>query len=400
MKILVIGNHGNYLRPRDGADRRRRHLIQELLKDNDVISLESNRFAGFVSQNWCPERLKIAFFREYYIRGYPVFVPFLDINPSYLVNLWRIIRTNSVDVVQVSFPPGIIAVRIVSKALRRKISIVYDSHNVESELRSSTGTGFPWPVDKLFQYYAWVIEYLATRVSDLILTISEDDKDLFSQRYGVSAGKMVYVPFCATFKPISLDRRQDERARLGLLSDEVGVIFHGTWNYVPNQEAIKQILDVIAPGVLAMNAKVKFFIAGKDVPCCRRDNVEFLGFIESIEDLLSAMDIAIAPDGDIRRTGVRIKLVEYLCFGLPVITTRAGAKGLRIEDGKHAVILDRVDQNFVDKIIYYADNQTERNQLGVRAKEYAIEHLNPKTVGSRLYQAYLDMRLRTGSLTE
>lgn len=388
MNILVTANHGNFLFPKDGADRRRRHLVEQLLKGNKITALESNRYVEFVGFNWQPNDLKVCLYHDYHLQGYPISVPFLDFNPNFLINMWKVLKGNSFDLIQISFPFGIFATKLLVWILKQEAAIVYDSHNVESELVKA-GTGFPQPLHCMFSLYVWLIEYLATKCSTLILTISEDDRELFAQRYRVPQNKMIYVPFCAEDCQLGPLRRKTVREGLELMDDEIGVLFHGTWNYPPNQDAIRNITDFIAPRVQVRNRKVKLFIAGKGVPCQRKDNVIFLGFIDNLSDLLNAMDLAIVPDGDKRRTGVRIKLVEYLAFGLPVITTVDGARGLKLESGRHAIIVGEAGEEFVDRLVYYADNDTDRQELGIRAREFAKANLDPCAVGNRLRDSYL-----------
>lgn len=390
MNILVSANHGNFLSPKDGADRRRRHLVEQLLKGNNIVALESDRYAESSRFNWQPNDLKICFYNEYYIRGYPVLVPFLDLNPSFIINMWRVLRKNRFDLIQISFPFGIVATKLILWLLKRDTPIIYDSHNVESELVKA-GTGFPQPLHAIYRFYVRMIELMATKCSTLILVISTDDGELFTQRYRTPRDKMVYVPFCAEPYQLAPLQRKTARDRLELLDDEIGVLFHGTWGYPPNQDAIRHITDFIAPGVLTRSSKVKFFIAGKGVPYKKEENVIFLGFIDDLSDLLGAMDLAILPDGDKRRTGLRIKLVEYLAFGLPVITTVDGARGLKLENGKHAVIINEVGEEFIQKLVYYADNDLERQELGVRARKFAKAHLDPCGVGDHLRDTYMKM---------
>jgi glycosyltransferase involved in cell wall biosynthesis len=64
--------------------------------------------------------------------------------------------------------------------------------------------------------------------------------------------------------------------------------------------------------------------------------IETVGFLEDLEPVYARSRGMLAPI--IGGSGVRVKLLESLRAGIPVVTTSDGALGLPLEDGKEALI--------------------------------------------------------------
>ena len=65
-------------------------------------------------------------------------------------------------------------------------------------------------------------------------------------------------------------------------------------------------------------------------------HVRLLGFVPEIDGFYRGIDLALAP---VRvGTGINIKMVEALDFGVPVLSTVVGAKGLPVRDTRHRLL--------------------------------------------------------------
>ena len=60
-----------------------------------------------------------------------------------------------------------------------------------------------------------------------------------------------------------------------------------------------------------------------------------MGRIDRIEDFYSAVDVAINPM--IAGTGLKIKTVEAMNFGVPIVSTISGSEGLPVVQKYHAL---------------------------------------------------------------
>lgn len=393
MRILVTANHGDIFSPKEGGDVRRHFLILELSKQNDIIALESDRY--YSSYNKCESKIpikNIRFFKEFYLFGKPLPM-FTDLNLSFISNLLKIIRKDEVDLIQVSFPVGIVGAKLLLKIIGKDIPIVYDSHNVESDIVKITKR-IPRSIKPIFIIYTYFLEYAAVKSSNLILAVSEKDKLNFLKKYKVNPKKLVVIPTGAKVRnqrSNEVDRNKTKKI-FGIDKDEIVVMFHGTYAYPPNQEAIKLIEDYLAPESLRYKKNIRFVIAGHGVPKLERSNIKFVGFVDNLDQLLCAADIAIVPDTKKRTTGTtRVKLLEYLGFGLPVVATKTGIEGVDITNGVHAIVTDDVNQEFVEAIKYLADNEQERRRIGENAQKLIEDNYSWEKIGEKLNELYRNL---------
>lgn len=68
-------------------------------------------------------------------------------------------------------------------------------------------------------------------------------------------------------------------------------------------------------------------------------------------------------------SGTNIKMLDYMSAGLPVISTQIGARGLEVDENKHAVIATQRD--FAEKLNNLMDDDNLKNYLGLNARRIA-----------------------------
>jgi glycosyltransferase involved in cell wall biosynthesis len=112
-------------------------------------------------------------------------------------------------------------------------------------------------------------------------------------------------------------------------SKSIGVI--GDYNHVPNLLSLKHIIYNLCPILFKKGFTGKISVVGKGVTSelvneiNKYKFIEYFGFIDSIENFWCEVDLLVLPH--VGATGVRMKLVEALGMGVPVITNSAGLLG-------------------------------------------------------------------------
>lgn len=111
------------------------------------------------------------------------------------------------------------------------------------------------------------------------------------------------------------------------------ILFVGTFNHLPNKFAVDEIICSISP----LLPEVKIQIIGRYMP---RDwlelNVENIEFFPDVADITPHYSRTFASIIPIRfGAGTRIKALESMSFGVPIISTRFGVEGLGMVDGQH-----------------------------------------------------------------
>ncbi|WP_018412040.1 glycosyltransferase [Methyloversatilis thermotolerans] len=99
------------------------------------------------------------------------------------------------------------------------------------------------------------------------------------------------------------------------------------------------------------------------------------GFVADYRAIWGAMDVAINP---VRwGSGLKIKTVEALGHGLPLVTTTEGARGVENPDSANFCVTDD-PLRFADTCLRWLDSPGERAQLGERAHALASRLFAPE----------------------
>ena len=113
-------------------------------------------------------------------------------------------------------------------------------------------------------------------------------------------------------------------------------------------------------------------------------NVLVLGYVPKIEEYILSSDVCIAP---IRRgSGIRLKILEYMAAGKPIVSTEVGAEGLPLKTGVNAILCKEVDSNFLNSILNLLQNDEYAHELGLAAK--TAKNFSWEKIGESLYNFY------------
>ena len=108
--------------------------------------------------------------------------------------------------------------------------------------------------------------------------------------------------------------------------------------------------------------------------------------MEDLASFISIADIAIVPIT--RGSGTRLKLLDYLASGIPIVSTRRGAEGIAIENTKHALISNDVNQDFIDQIICLYEDKERRNRIAQAGRKLAEKMYDWRKISQKLYNIY------------
>jgi len=115
-------------------------------------------------------------------------------------------------------------------------------------------------------------------------------------------------------------------------NDILTIGFIGSCSHSPNKKAIEYLLKKISPQLIKIDSNAKILILGRNnkgiFKIKNNTNVEFIEYIKNLKDFYSQIDILVAPI--FSGSGTRVKILESLSFGRPVITTFVGSEGIKI----------------------------------------------------------------------
>jgi len=244
----------------------------------------------------------------------------LDETPIYGDILKKSISTS--DIVFIERP---YLVREVKKYLNGR-TLFQRSQNIEYYFRKSNipdSYEASKVLNDLFE-----LEKECCEICDINYACSLEDLRTMNQLYNISKEKLKLLSngvFCSDNPFVSVERRKKLKKLYALDNEKIAIFIGG--GHRPNIEACEMILKI------AIYCKeTKFFFAGslcnsllkKELP----SNVGLLGLIseETRRHLFSVSDIALNPMYS--GSGSNIKMFDYMSMGIPIITTRFGARGI------------------------------------------------------------------------
>jgi glycosyltransferase involved in cell wall biosynthesis len=391
MNILSIPGAYGLSIPQHGGQNRYSNLVKQLRKSNSVIVLAPDRFV--TSTDF--ELAKICHYREFSIRGRRS-TYYKDLDVAYVLKLLHILKNEPIDLIEIHFPSGFFVARLLSRLLAKDVPLVYCPQNVESDYidqvfardarNSMLERAVTRPYIKLYERI--VCKYLAKAV----IAVSENDRIRFVKKYNLDDQKVAVVPSgCSIRKLPRLGSKRVLRHHNGIDPDAVVCVFHGSYDHPPNKEAMRVIRYTIAP-MFEKTARVLFLLCGAGMPRFEEKNVLCLGYVNDLFSTISLADIAIVPL--LSGGGTKTKMFDYMNAGLPIVTTRTGAEGINARNCEHMVIVETVDEEFVQAIKELTYDEGERNRLGTNGRLLAEEEYSWDKIGKTLSSLYSQIQKR------
>ncbi len=260
-----------------------------------------------------------------------------------------LLENNQFDIVQIEGIELANAISIV-RAVSPSSKIVFDNHNAETELqRRAMETDARNPRRWVAAAYSFVqvqrlarFERWACRESDAVTVVSEDDRDallgLLNDVRGTEFGERISVV------PNSIDT--DAYAHYTGELERFDVVFMGKMDYRPNIDAALYFTDEIWPFIRSKHPDATFAIVGQK-PHARLERlrdvagVTITGWVDSVQPYLHGCRVFVMP---LRMgSGTRLKLIEAMAAGKPIVSTTIGAAGFPIVDGRQLLLGDTPD---------------------------------------------------------
>jgi glycosyltransferase involved in cell wall biosynthesis len=158
--------------------------------------------------------------------------------------------------------------------------------------------------------------------------------------------------------PIPVDVERLSLAGAGATREPASFVFVGTFRHPPNLAAADELIAEIAPRLRARLPQAAIRLVGADPPPELVDRaaaagVETLGWVDDLPALLARSTAFLAP---LRRgAGMRVKLLEAMAAGCPVVSTGLGMSGIAAPPGAGYLRAESVDE-FVAAAVELAGN--------------------------------------------
>jgi glycosyltransferase involved in cell wall biosynthesis len=234
------------------------------------------------------------------------------------VDLWQVEWTAYLPMIEASIPgPRVVIAHNVDTLIWQRF---YEN---ETNFLKKAFLKTQWTKFRRFEEEAF-------RQATRVVAVSEEDARLIREQFGQPNVDVV---------DNGIDRAFFEQVKGQ--RDPTRILFLGALDWRPNLDAIGLLLDKIFPKVRAQEPSVKLVIVGRHPPAGlierarQTPGVELHADVADVRPYLGESGVMAVP---LRiGGGSRLKILEALACGLPVVSTRVGAEGLLLKPGEDYV---------------------------------------------------------------
>ncbi|MEO6719102.1 MAG: glycosyltransferase family 4 protein [Ferruginibacter sp.] len=338
------------------------YSTKDELPIKDVFSLLPGKLQNALRYRWYKKQYKgpaDGLFLQYY----PVLLKLLKRRKYDTIVLENLASLNAVS-----------TIRRFDKAVK----IVYDAHNVDSNLAAVAVE--KWAMKKEHLHLINKEERELYKTVDAILTCSKEDLcDFVKMNHNKLPG--VVIPNGVSVAGQLFDR--------GVHEDVPGyILFCGTLWSTPNSEGLLWFYQSIWPTIRKSFPQIKLLVVGSGkIPYSLQSlvndaSLQFTGAVEDVKPWYNKSAVAIVPL--LSGSGTRLKILEAMALGLPVISTSKGAEGITYTNGSDIVIADS-ETGFAGAVISLLKSKEDRLAIQQAARKLIEEKYDWNIVGASLY---------------
>ncbi|MBI1192860.1 MAG: glycosyltransferase [Bacteroidetes bacterium] len=294
--------------------------------------------------------------------------------------LHGLIRSNKFDLIQLEglyLGPYFQTIRLATHA-----PVVMRAHNVEFEIWEKLAKG------ERRAWRRWYLNLLARRLRKFetsslgafsaLVPISPIDEKRFRQ---LGANLPIHTSPAGIHPPdFAEPTNAPSPNTLGYL---------GALDWAANREGLDWFLDQCWPGLKAERPELRFLIAGRNAPLNwpgrTFPGVEFLGEVEHAAAFLNSVEVVVLPL--LSGSGMRIKLLEALALGKPVVATSQAAEGVDLVSGTHGVLADSAAL-FNQAILHFLRQPDEARRQGREGQRMVREVYDQEKIVYKLLDFY------------
>jgi len=262
---------------------------------------------------------------------------------------------------------------------------ILTEHNIESQIIKRLSENEPNVFKRAYFYIQYLklknYEIFAAKRFDRVVTVSEEDKR-FLAKY-IPDGNISVVPNGVDTEYF----KRNTHDAIGNTPNEDSIIFTGSMDWLPNEDAVLYFCNEILPLIWQKNAGVKFYVVGRNPSAKitefgKKDHrIIVTGTVDDVRPYMEKSKVFVAP---LRiGGGTRLKILEAMAMEKAVISTSVGCEGLNVENGKNIVIVDKPDE-FSARTVELLQNRELRTSLAVSGRALSEEKYDYKIVSKAL----------------
>lgn len=167
------------------------------------------------------------------------------------------------------------------------------------------------------------------------------------------------------------------------------VFYIGALDWEPNKEGLDWFLKEVWPRVHASFPEVKFYIAGRNMPTKYRNinggNIVVLGEVPSASEFIKSKGVMVVPI--FSGSGMRVKIVEGMAYGKPIVATPMAAEGMGAKHGNN-IMLAQTPEDFADRIKVLIEQRSIFDTISARARRFVQSRFDNDVITKGLLGFY------------
>ena len=239
--------------------------------------------------------------------------------------------------------------------------LILFQHNMEAVIWKRLAESTSNPIKRFYlniqfrRFDKW--EGRLSRMFDGVITVSDDDSRYACGQYKLEnvRGHVATGVDAGHFAP---------RKEIAGNGNVIG--FLGSMDWMANIQAVHHFAERIYPRIKCANPDVRFVVIGRNPPRSVQNlatddaSITVTGSVDDVRPHLKGCDLMVVPL--LTGGGTRIKILEAMAMGVPVVSTTIGAEGLELETGVHLETADDADA-FADLTIALLADAERRKKL-------------------------------------
>jgi glycosyltransferase involved in cell wall biosynthesis len=280
---------------------------------------------------------------------------------------WHRDLARAAEQVERGWPPDVLVIEYAQLApLIRNVHApltVLSMQNVESDLIASMARSSRVPTRALLLAEAATVRRLERRLlrlADVVSVVSETDRARLPQ----TRGRVIVCP-----------NGQEHPELLPWRSNEPTAVFVAQLGWKPNVDGALWLGRKVWPLVRAVRPEARLLLVGRQPAPAVRDlagpDVEVTGTVPDVQPFLARARCTVAPLS--AGGGSRLKILESLAAGRPVVSTRVAAEGLD-DVVAHGIVIADDPRSFADAIIALLDDANLAERVGKDGHNRVAKH--------------------------
>jgi glycosyltransferase involved in cell wall biosynthesis len=239
------------------------------------------------------------------------------------------------------------------------VPVVFFAHNVEYQILKRLARAQKGLLRRILLGIEWRktrrYEAKICRQARLTVAVSPQDRDMLMADAG---GAVIH--------DVSTGVDVDYFKANGAEEDSAELVFTGSMDWHPNEDAIRHFIDDILPHIHREMPRAKLTVVGRNPSgglrrSAEQAGVRVTGTVDDVRPYIDAAAVYVVP---LRiGGGTRLKVFEALSMGKAVVSTGVGVEGLPLAPGEHYLKADDPEA-FASAVVSLLRDPARRHALG------------------------------------